>query len=480
MKFKNTIILFAVFLVLLAAVLLFESKGTKNREKKEKEAKLVDVAVADIHKITLKNESGSMTFQKDEKSGWLITEPLEVQADGVEVDGLAGGFAGLRIERVVEAEPKDIKIYEIPKREVTLWVKGKDLPIKVLIGMENPIDSTLFAKREDEKRVVLLSGSLKTSLDKKFFDFRSKDIFKFETADVREIKVRTREAAWAASKKDKGWELTAPIAALANGGRIDSLLYALAGLKAKEFVSENKSDEDIKKIGMDRPEYEVRLSMPGENKEAVIILHKSDDKVYAAGSLSNKIVLVDGTILNDLGKKADEYREKKAAVFNSWEADRVSVTKAGLAVAAFKEKDKDEEKWRLEAPEKPEADGSKVEAFIRKIEDLEAVEFIDAPKGLAEYGLDRPEAEVNVRVKDGESKVQEFKILIGREDKEKKQVVVKNAALGYLFRVDSAFLESLPKEAKDWQVGVKPEPSDKKSGSSSKLSSAQGPNETGA
>jgi hypothetical protein len=201
-KLKNTIILFAVFLVLLATVLLFESKGLKNQEKKEKEAKLVDVAVADILKITLKNESGAMTFQKDGKGGWLITEPLEVQADGMEVDGLAESFAGLRIERVVEAEPKDVKTYEIPKREVTLWVKGKDLPVKVLIGMENPIDNTLFAKREDEKQVVLLSSSLKTSLDKKFFDFRGKDIFKFETADVREIKVRAGDAAWAASKKD--------------------------------------------------------------------------------------------------------------------------------------------------------------------------------------------------------------------------------------------------------------------------------------
>jgi len=463
-KFKNTIILFAVFLVLLAAVLLFESKGLKNQEKKEKEAKLVDVAVADILKITLKNESGAMTFQKDEKGGWLITEPLEVQADSTEVDGLAESFAGLRIERVVEAEPKDVKTYEIPKREVTLWVKGKDLPVKVLIGMENPIDNTLFAKREDEKRVVLLSSSLKTSLDKKFFDFRGKDVFKFETADVREINLRAGDAAWAASKKDNGWELTAPIAALANGGKIDNLLYALSGLKAKEFVSENKSDEDIRKNGLDKPEYEARLSMPTGNKEAIITLHKINDKVYAAGSLSNKIVLVDGTVLNDLGKKADEYREKKAAVFNSWEADRLSVTKGGLTVAAVKDKVKDEEKWRLESPERPEADGSKVETFIRKIEDLEAVEFIDAPKDLAEYGLDKPEAEVKVRVKEGENKTREITILVGREDKEKNQVVVKNAGLGYLFRVDSAFLEDFPKEAKDWKAEVKPEPAEEKAG----------------
>ena len=219
----------------------------------------MDLASADVRKITLKNESGTMTFQKDEKGGWRITEPLEAQADDMEIDSLAASFAGLRIERVVEAEPKDLKTYEIPKSEVTLWAKGKDLPVKVLIGMENPIDNTLFAKLEDEKRVVLLPSSLKTSLDKKLFDFRGKDVFKFETADVRAIKVRAGDVAWAASKKDDAWELTAPISALVNGNKLDSLLYALSGLKAKEFISEKKSEEDIRKNGLDKPEYEVNL-----------------------------------------------------------------------------------------------------------------------------------------------------------------------------------------------------------------------------
>jgi hypothetical protein len=71
---------------------------------------------------------------------------------------------------------------------------------------------------------------------------------------------------------------------------------------------------------------------------------------------------------------------------------------------------------------------------------------------------------VKVRVKDGENKTREIIILVGREDKEKKQVVVKNSGLGYLFRVDSAFLQDLPKDAKDWRVEVKPEPAGEKAG----------------
>ena len=92
------------------------------------------------------------------------------------------------------------------------------------------------------------------------------------------------------------------------------------------------------------------------------------------------------------------------------------------------------------------------------------MEFIDAPKGLTEYGLDKSEAEVRVRITEGESKTREITILVGKEDVDKKQVVVKNAGLGYLFRVDSAFLEDFPKEAKDWKAEVAAGPAVKKSG----------------
>jgi hypothetical protein len=173
MKFKTTLILLAVFAVLLAAVLLIESQGKARKEKEEKGKNIVDLAAADVEKITLKNEGGTIAFKKDEKGEWLITEPLEAKADSSEVSRLAEDFSSLRFERVVEAEGGDPAKYEIPKKELTLWYKGQDQPVRLLIGMENPLDNTLFAKREDDKRIVLLAGYLKSNLEKKTFDRRT-------------------------------------------------------------------------------------------------------------------------------------------------------------------------------------------------------------------------------------------------------------------------------------------------------------------
>ena len=65
---------------------------------------------------------------------------------------------------------------------------------------------------------------------------------------------------------------------------------------------------------------------------------------------------------------------------------------------------------------------------------------------------------MKIRTKDYEGRVRESTLLVGAEDKDKKQVVVKNAALNYLFRVDASFLHELPKEAKDWRAAPETKP----------------------
>jgi hypothetical protein len=450
-KFGKTLVLLAVFAGLLAFVLIFESKGKKAEERKAKEEKLVDLTPADILKIELKSGGETMSFDKDDKGEWRISGPLKAKADGAEVGALADNFASLKYERLVEADPKNLKTYGIPDKELSLWVKGTGQPVRLLFGMENPIDKTLFAQREGEKRVVLLASSLKSTLDKKLFDFREKAVFNLDTAKVGSVRVKSKAVSWEAVKKDDAWEIVEPVKALADKAKVDGLVTALSDLKAKEFVSETKSDEDMRKAGLDKPDFEVSLVLPDANSQPVFRLRAEGDKIYACDSLVNKIVLVEGQILTDLNRNPADYREKKVAAFNSWEADRIAVVRGSLNVSAVKEKVDNVDKWRLETPDKAPADGSKIETLIRKIESLETIEFIDTPKGLAEYGLEKPEAEIKVRTKDYEGKVREATILVGREDKDKKQVAVKNAALPYLMRVDGSFLQELPAAAKDWQ-----------------------------
>jgi hypothetical protein len=452
MKFKTTLILLAVFAGLLALVLVFDRLGEKKKTAEDASNTLISVTAADVHKISLTRGPETLVLERDEAGGpWRLTSPLQAAADESEANSLASALASLRIERVVEKEGKDPKAYEIPTTEVSLWVKGQDAPIRLLVGMENPLDKSLFAKREGDPRIVLLPSSLKTTLDKPVFDFREKDVFKFAAADVKGLRVKgeAKDAAWQAAREDSGWVLTAPISSVAAKGKIDALLDSLSSLRAKAFVAETKSPATLKEFGLDKPGYEVTLTLPQSSREIVFALQKKGESQYATTSQSTKIISFEGTLLADLDRKAEDMREKKVADFYSWDADRVALKRDGVEIAAGKEKAGDMDKWVLEGPAKAEADRTKVEDFLRKVEGLEAAAFVDAPGPLAGYGLD-PGAEIRIRAKDAQGKDKDIVLLVGRENAEKKQVAVKSPELGYLFLVDSSFLQTWPKEAKDW------------------------------
>lgn len=445
MKIRTTLICLAVFLVLLAAVLFFESRSKKSEET---EGKLVDLNSEDVQTIVFKKDQETLTFQKDEKAEWMITTPLEAKADNSEVNQLAEDFAQLRAERVVEEQPADLSKYGFPGKEIHLSLRGNAQPVTVLIGMENPLDQTFFAKRQDESRVVLTPSHLKNQLEKGIFDFRLKEIFRYETDNVKSIALRTKDVNWKAARKEEDWYFSTPFKPLAKKFEINSLLSSLSDLKAKEFLSEAKNPEELNTFGLNNPAFEVILSSPETNQEVTFYLNKNGDKVCATTSLSSKIIAVEDSIVSTLEKDMNELREKKVASFFSWEVSKLHLQKGTLNLTAAKDTDGN---WHFEDADQKEADKSKIETFMRKIENLEAESFIDAPQELKDYGLDNPQAEIMFWVNENEEKTSEVNICVGSIDQSTKKTVLKNTRFSYLFRVDSSFLDEFPQSPKDWE-----------------------------
>lgn len=472
MKYKTTFILFLVFMSLLAFIFLF---NVKEVGKEEPGDKLVDLSSEDIESIHFNTEEGTITFKREGEDNWLITEPIEAKADKYEVDRIANDFSSLEIDRLVEEAPEDLEKYGIPQKEISLKFKDKEEPVIILVGMENPLDQKFFAKRQDETRVVLISSTHKTLLEKKVFDFREKKIFQFEPDDVKGIKLHSGDIEWTAEETEEEWFLKKPVESLAEKSDITSLLSSLSDLKAKEFVSEEKNDEEMKKFKLDAPEQTVTLQMPLKNQEVKFSIQKVEDKLYATTSVSPKIVEVEDTILSKLEKDPLEMREKEVADFYSWEANKVTLERGALHLTVLE--DKEEDKWHFDSTEKEEADKDKIEEFIRKIEALKAEEFVDPPFDLKEFGLDPPTAKVTIWIKEDEDKSKEVTVLIGKTLKEttekeeqeaeeaevdeadeteekvkvKEFVYVKNARFDYLFKVDAGFLEQLPEKKEDWK-----------------------------
>jgi hypothetical protein len=455
MKFRTTLYLFIAFVVLLAFFFLSESVFKKEKQ----EDKLVNREADEVTEIILTRGEETIRFLKENEEDWLIKEPITAAADRYEVNRLADDFSNLRVERVVEETPTDLQKYGLPNQEIILKFKD-NTEVKIEIGDENPLDKTLFAKRSDEERVVLLPSYIKTVLEKKLIDFRKKDIFSFETDEVKEISVDGPQTKWRAEKREDEWWLVSPVESLAQSSKISNILYSLSSLKAKEFLCEDKKAADLKKYGLQKPQYQIRLKLPQKEQEFTVYLTKKDDTLYATSTLSAKIISADDTIISDLEKKIDELREKEVAVFYTWEVKELKIKKEGLVISLKKNKDND---WIFE-PSGEKADNEKVESFIRQLDSLEAESFIDPPFNLQDFGLEKPLAEISLVVEAGENKTKEITLKIGQTQSSSDKAYLQNTRLNYLLVVKSDFLDQLPHKKEDWQPQALSEKTEEKKG----------------
>ncbi len=448
MKFKTTFILLVLFAVLLGGVYFFESRS-KNR--KDSEGRLVNLESSDIQEITLARENETISFRKNENDDWMITQPLEARADNFEVNRLAGDFSELKIERVVEEEAKDPAVYEIPRITVRLITKSQGDPTVILLGAVNPLDKTVFAKRNDDPRVVLVPSSLGSILEKKVFDFRKKDIFNFETTAVERFRLKAENFHLEAEKREDEWFLTAPVASLAVTGKISGLLNALSNLRAREFISEDRTAEETRRYRLDRPDFEIELELPSSDQKFAFILNKNDETVYASTSLSTKIVSTEDSILTTLGKGIDEYRDKDIAKFYSWQVDGFTLKQDGLEYILAKD---DENKWNFKSPVQSPADTDKIEEFLRKLDGLECDSFIDPPFSEGEDSLESAYGEITLRLDKGEEESPAINLIIGEPDEASGKVVIRNTRFDYMFRTPADFLDVFPRSPDDWKPEV--------------------------
>jgi hypothetical protein len=443
MKFRTTLFLLIAFAALLVFVLVVDFP-----EEKESREYLVNHPPYDVVKIEFSTGDSTLVMEKHNDEDWMITSPLNAPADKIQVETLAEDMSELTYEKVVETESSDLDKYGIPVQEIRLHYKDKPEPVTIHIGEKNPLDNTYFAKLSQESRVVLLPSRLSTTLEKGLDDFRKKDIFQFETENTGTLAVTTPEISWQAEKKSGEWFLTEPVQSLADHTGIQGILDSLAGLKAETFISEDKTEEDMRKYGLSDPPYHAALNLPAENKKVDFYLNQTDEQLYATTNESTKIITVSDTILTNLDKPVSDLREKSIADFYSWDVTRIDIESPDLSLSAVKDK---EGVWHLDSPEGPEAVKQEIEDLLRKISYLEASEFIDPPWNAEEYGLTGDAQKLTITVSaDEKEEAETVTLLIGEEDKENNQVTVKNQRFDYLFKTDAEFLQNYPSQRPDW------------------------------
>jgi hypothetical protein len=400
-----------VVLIALGGYLYFvESKRPAGSDAEKKE-KAFTVEADKVEEFTVKSESGERTTLKKNGADWQIVQAPGVKPDSAEVSGITTNLASLEIQRVIDENPSDLTEYSLaqPRVELTFKAAGKDH--KLLIGRKTPPGSDLYARIDDQKRVVLIPSFVDTTFNRTTFDLRDKAVLTVNRDEIGSLSVTTPTSTMRFEKAGNEWKLTQPVAGRSDFSAVEALVSRVTTLQMKSIAAPQATD--LAQYGLDKPAATVTIGSGSSQATLAVGKSAGEGTVFARDLSKPVIVTVESSLADELKKGPGDYRQKDLFDARAFNSTRLELVRNGVTTAfekvKSKDKDgKDQETWKQVAPAAKDADQTKVENLISAATQARATSFVDTPaKGV----LDKPELTVAIKSNEGK---REEKVTFGR------------------------------------------------------------------
>jgi Domain of unknown function (DUF4340) len=403
-----------------AYIYFVESKKETTGDEKPKE-KVFALEKAKVKEVAIDNSGGESVRLVKDGEAWKIAAPFAAPADAPAVDSLVGTLESMRIDEVAVENATALAEYGLDKPRIAVAVtqEGASAPARLQLGAKLADGSGVYAKTPDKPRVFTIPSYVESSLDKKPFDLRDRDVLHLKRDDVKTVAVSGGGVDYALAKDDKGeWAFTKPVSTRAGRWSVDGLLGSVEGLRMDSVAAEDA--KDFKPFALDKPARVVTLGLASGGSKVLEIgsAAPGEKKLYARPSGSSLVAVIPNALDEQLAKGMKDLRANRLLEVATYEVEGFDVqegaTKRVFAKSTTKDKDGIEKaQWKKTAPEAKDLETTKVEDALFKLGGVEVQEFVDQPKDAAAYGLDAPLLKVAIRM--GASKG-EASVEIGRKD----------------------------------------------------------------
>lgn len=400
-RLASTLALLAVLIGLGAYIYFTGAQPSDTAEQKDKLFPGIDATK--LEELTVKSAAGDITTLKKENGAWAVAAPVSAPAADTDTTAIANALADIQIERVVDEAPSDLKEYGLDAPSVAVGFKseGGGPGGRMLLGVKTATGGNLYAKREDEKRVVLIAQYHESTLNKSTFDLRDKTIVKLDKPKITAISLNVGGKTGEFTNNQSEWQMTAPLVTRADSTTVEGILERLEGTQMKSIVTAAPTAEDLKKYGFDKPEAVITLHA-GSEQRVVTVGGKADDtSVYLRDSAKPDVFTVESSAAEDLKRPVEDYRKKELFDMRAFNATHVEFVRGSETVAIDRVKATEEGKpdtWKRTSPTAGEPDREKVERLLAGLADVRALSFVASKNGT---GLDRPALAVAVKYDEG-------------------------------------------------------------------------------
>jgi hypothetical protein len=404
--FTSTLILVVVLAGLGAYIYFVDSKRPAagvNGSSATKE-KVFTVEADKINELRISYQGESSLLKKAE-SGWTMLEPAQIEADPPEAIGVATALTNIEIVRVVDDNAADLEQFGLANPSITVAFKADGGASGTLkLGNKNATQGEIYALKNDEKRVFLVSSFQETSFNRKPFDLRDKKILKFDRDKADSLVLVKGAQTIEMARANSEWKVVKPVPSRSDYSAIEGFLTRLSSSNMSKLIEENP--KDLAKYGLDKPAMTVTIGA-GSAKTVLEVSKAKDGETYAKDASRPIVFMVDTTLQGDLEKNFDDYRKKELFEFRPFYLAKLRAVldaPGGAKTYEFEKqkpaKPADPETWQVTrvGGSSHTADQTAMDDLLNKLLAIRAESFVDAK---TRTGLDKPALVVSASFDEG-------------------------------------------------------------------------------
>jgi len=274
---------------------------------------------------------------------------------------------------------------------------------------------------------------------------KKETLFSFQVDDAKAVTLEYPDRKIELEEKDGVWRLTKPIDAPADETAVKNLLRAIADAEVKKKL--DNVGEDLSPYGLKDPMATIRVKLKDRELPAIKVGKTSPIgfSTYVQRTDQPQVYLTGSAFHSGMDKKVKDLRDKRILTFEDASVHRIEVSGPDRDIALSKKDDS----WKLDRPQSDDADNETVRSYLSTLRSLRALDFAtDEPKDLSTYGLDQPRLTVTLSTGDDSKPT---KLLVGGEEKDKKQIYVKVADRPTVYQVGDWTYRDLNKTANDFR-----------------------------
>jgi len=267
-----------------------------------------------------------------------------------------------------------------------------------------------------------------------------------ESDKIEEIKVASAAGdATTLKKQGGGWQVVQPIAAKADDSEISGITSALSSVEMVRVIDENPTS--LNDYGLSNPRIEVDFKATGDKDYRRLLVGEKSPTgadLFAKRNDEKKVFLIPAMQETTFNRTTFDLREKVLLKFDREKVDALDVTSGGKTLAIAK----DGGDWKITKPVATRADFGAVEGLVGRLQTAQMKSIVAdeaAAVDLKKYGLDKPEATVNLNA--GSARAT---LLIGGKAADN-TVYARDASKPAVVTVESALIDDLKKGADDYR-----------------------------